>query len=154
MSDLTTFKVRGMIEEKYSDYIKTGNPVFVFQENQKINGTIGNITPAVADNKIQFNVHLDTINNTKLIPNQSVNLQILKSVKDEVLRIPASNDFKTNSKGTVYVMDSGKMIPKTVTFGLKGSDYVEVISGLDEGDKVMIPNSPALWKKKDKEKQQ
>ena len=148
MSDLTTFKVRGMIDEKFSDYIKTGNQVFVFQENEKINGTIGNITPAVADNKIQFNVHLDTINSTKLIPNQSVKLQILKSVKDEVLRIPANNDFKTNSKGTVYIIDSGKRMPKTVTFGLKGSDYMEVISGLNEGDKVLIPNSPSLWKKK------
>ncbi|MGE5449262.1 MAG: efflux RND transporter periplasmic adaptor subunit, partial [Bacteroidales bacterium] len=154
MSDLTTFKVRGMIDEKYSDYIKTGNPVFVFQENEKINGTIGNITPAVADNKIQFNVHLDTINNTKLIPNQSVKLQILKSVKDQVLRIPANNDFKTNSKGTVYVIDSGKRTPRMVTFGLKGSDYVEVISGLNEGEKVMIPNSTSIWKKIDKEKQQ
>lgn len=153
MSDLTTFKVRGMIDEKYSDYIRTGNPVFVFQENEKINGTIGNITPAVADNKIQFNVHLDTINNTKLIPNQSVKLQILKSVKDEVLRIPASNDFNTNSKGTVYVIDSGKRTPRTVTFGLKGSDYVEVISGLDEGEKVMIPNATSIWKRIDKQKQ-
>jgi HlyD family secretion protein len=154
LSDLTTFKVRGMIDEKYSENINTGNPVFVYQENEKINGTIGNITPSVADNKIQFNVHLDTINNTKLIPNQSVKLQILKSVKDHVLRIPANNDFKTNSKGTVYVIDSGKRTPKTVTFGLRGSDYVEVISGLNEGDKVMIQDSPPLWKKRNQEKQQ
>lgn len=153
LSDLTTFKVRGMIDEKYSETIKTGNQVFVYQENEKINGTIGNITPSVADNKIQFNVHLDTINNTRLIPNQSVKLQILKSVKDQVLRIPANNDFKTNSKGTVFIVDSGKRTPKTVTFGLKGADYMEVISGLNEGDKVIIPHSPSLWRKKDQEKQ-
>jgi len=152
LSDLSTFKVRGLIDEKYSDYIKTGNQVFVFQANEKINGTIGNITPSVADSKIQFNVHLDTINSTKLIPNQSVKLQILKSVKDEVLRISANNDFKTNSKRTVYILDSGKMIPKTVTLGLKGSDYQEVISGLNEGDKVIVTDSPHLWKVTKEEK--
>ncbi|HEY3369297.1 MAG TPA: HlyD family efflux transporter periplasmic adaptor subunit, partial [Prolixibacteraceae bacterium] len=54
MSDLTTFKIKGSIDEKYSEYIKTGNSVFAFPENEKLNGTIGNVTPAIADNKIQF----------------------------------------------------------------------------------------------------
>lgn len=154
MSDLTTFKVKGMIDEKYSDYIKTGNSVFVFQEGEKINGTIGNITPAVADNKIQFNVHLDTLNNSKLIPNQSVKLQVLMSVKDEVLRISANNDFKSNSKRTVYILDSGKMIQREVTFGMKGSDFQEVISGLSEGENVILTNSPSILQSNTVEKQQ
>lgn len=154
LSDLTTFKIRGSIDEKYSDHIKTGNMVYVYPDSEKLIGTIGNITPAVADNKIQFNVHLDTLNNSKLIPNQSVKLQVLMSVKDEVLRISADNDFKTNSKRTVYILDSGKMIPRNVTFGMKGSDYQEVISGLNEGENVIISKSPAMVPKKDDEKQQ
>lgn len=154
MSDLTTFKIRGSIDEKYSDHIKTGNIVYAYPESEKLIGTIGNITPAVADNKIQFNVHLDTLNNSKLIPNQSVKLQVLMSVKDEVLRISANNDFKTNSKRTVYILDSGKMIPRNVTFGMKGSDYQEVISGLNEGENVIISKSQAFMHKKEDEKQQ
>lgn len=154
LSDLTTFKVKGMIDEKYSDYIKTGNSVFVYQESEKISGTIGNITPAVADNKILFNVHLDTLNNSKLIPNQSVKLQVLMSVKDKVLRISAHNDFKDNSKRKVYILDSGKMIPREVTFGMKGSEYQEIVSGLSEGENVVLTNSPSILQNKTVEKQQ
>ena len=148
MSDLTTFKIRGSIDEKYSEFIKTGNSVYAFPENEKLSGTIGNITPAIADNKIQFNVHLEMSNNSKLIPNQTIKLQVLKSIKNEVLRITAANKFKANCEQTVYILDSGNMVQRTVYFGMKGADYQEVISGLKEGENVIISDSPINWKKK------
>ncbi|MBA4410121.1 MAG: hypothetical protein C0397_11930 [Odoribacter sp.] len=142
MSDLTTFKIKGLIDEKLSDQIKTGNPVFVLSENEKLSGTIGNVTPTVADNKIQFNVHLENSNNSKLIPNQAVKLLVLKSVKNNVLRISSDNNFKANSEQTVYILDSGKVVARTVNFGIKGNEFQEVISGLNEGEKVILADSP------------
>jgi len=148
MSDLTTFKIKGMIDEKSAEYVKTGNPVFVLVENEKMRGTIGNVTPLVADNKVQFNIHLENSTNSKLIPNKSVNLQVLKSIKNEVIRISANNDFKANSEQTVYVLDSGNVVPRTVVFGVKGSEYQEVISGLNEGENVILSDSPFSWNSK------
>ncbi|MDP3642841.1 MAG: efflux RND transporter periplasmic adaptor subunit [Bacteroidota bacterium] len=142
MSDLTTFKIKGLIDEKLSDQIKTGNPVFVLSENEKLSGTIGNVTPTVADNKIQFNVHLENSNNSKLIPNQAVKLLVLKSVKNNVLRISSDNNFKANSEQTVYILDSGKVVARTVNFGIKGNEFQEVISGLNVGEKVILADSP------------
>lgn len=145
MSDLTTFKIKGLIDEKLSEQIKTGSPVFVLSEKEKLAGTIGNVTPTVSDNKIQFNVHLENSNNPKLIPNQAVKLLVLKSVKYSVLRISANNNFKANSEQTVYILDSGKVVSRTVNFGIKGNEYLEVISGLNEGEKVILADSPFLW---------
>jgi HlyD family secretion protein len=152
MSDLTTFKIKGLINEKLSEQIKTGNPVYVLSENEKLSGTIGNVTPTVADNKIQFNIHLENSNNPKLIPNQTVKLLVLKSVKNSVLRISAENNFKANSEQTVYILDSGKVVARTVNFGIKGNEYLEVISGLNEGEKVILADSPYLWSAKKVEK--
>jgi len=145
MSDLTTFKIKGSIDEKYSEFIKTGNPVFAFPENEKLNGTIGTVSPVVADKRILFNVHLENSNNPKLIPNQAVRLQVLKSMKNEVLRISSDNDFKSNQEQTIYVLDSGNVVPRTVQFGIKGAGYQEVLSGLNEGDKVILSDSPFKW---------
>lgn len=141
LSDLTTFKIRGVIDEKQSDFVKTGNQVVVWVDNVKLNGTIGNVTPTVADNKIHFNVHLEHNNNPNLIPNQTVGLEVLKTVKNEVLRVMESVDFKQNNEQIIYVHDSGKVVPRTVKFGLKGTDFIEVISGLTEGEKVMVTKS-------------
>jgi len=152
MSDLTTFKIKGLIDEKLSEQIKTGNPVIILSEKEKLAGTIGNVTPTVSDNKIQFNVHLENSKNPKLIPNQAVKLMVLKSVKNSVLRISAKNNFKANSEQTIYILDSGKMISRTVNFGMKGSEYLEVISGLNEGDKVILSDSPFSWNSETSEK--
>lgn len=145
LSDLTTFKIKGSIDEKYSEFIRTGNPVIIFSENERLSGMIGNVTPTVADNKIQFNVHLESTNNRKLIPNKTVKLLVMKSVKNEVLRISANNNFKVNDEQTIYVLDSGNVVPRTVQLGIKGTDYQEVISGLNEGEKVILTDSPFLW---------
>lgn len=142
LSDLTTFKIKGIADEKQSDFVKTGNQVLVWTDNVKLNGTIGNVTPTVADNKIQFNVHLENNNNPSLIPNQTVRLDVLKSVKNEVLRVLASNEFKPNSEQTIFILDSGEIVPRTVKFGVKGTDYIEILSGLTEGEKVMVAKSP------------
>ncbi len=151
ISDLSTFKIKGLIDEKYSEYVKTGNSVFILLENEKLIGSIGNITPTVADNKIQFNVHLERSNNPKLIPNQTVQLQVLKSMKNEVLRISANNNFKVNAEQTVQVLDSGNVVTRTVFFGIKGADYQEVISGLSVGEKVILSDAPFSWKNKKNE---
>ncbi len=152
MSDLTTFKIRGLIDEKLSEQVKTGNPVIVLSDNEQLAGTIGNVTPTVAENKIQFNVHLENSNNPKLIPNKTVKILVLKSLKNDVLRISANNNFKANSEQTVYILDSGKVVSRIVTFGIKGNEYQEVISGLNEGEKVILSDSPLSWSLKNNEK--
>jgi HlyD family secretion protein len=148
ISDLSTFKIKGLIDEKFSEYVKTGNTVFALAENEKLVGSIGNVTPTVAENKIQFNVHLERSNNPKLIPNQTIPLQVLKSIRNEALRIRANNNFKANAEQTVYILDSDNVVPRTVIFGLKGADYQEVISGLKEGEKVILSDSPFSWNTK------
>lgn len=146
LSDLTTFKIKGQIDAKSSEYVKTGNPVIVITEKEKFNGTVGNVTPGVAENKIQFNVHLEENINQQLIPNQTVSLKVLKSIRENVLRIKSSNKIKANTEQTVYVIDNlGNKVSKTVNFGIKGVDFQEVISGLNEGERVILSDTPFSW---------
>jgi len=146
LSDLTTFKIRGQIDAKSSEYVKTGNPVIIVTEKEKFNGTVGNVTPGVAENKIQFNVHLEENTNQQLIPNQTVSLKVLKSMRENVLRIKSSNKIKSNTEQTVYVIDNlGNKVSRTVNFGIKGVDFQEVISGLSEGERVVLSDTPFSW---------
>ena len=145
LSDLTTFKIRAMVEEKNSEYVKTGNPVLIVADNTELKGTVGNVTPSVAENKIQFNVHLDQNSNQRLIPNQTVRLKILKVLRENVLRVKAVNKFKANSDQLVYIISSGEKVSRQVSFGAKGIDYLEVGSGLNEGEQVVLTDVPFSW---------
>lgn len=153
LSDLTTFKIRGLIEEKNSEFVKTGNPVLIVADNTELKGIVGNVTPSVAENKIQFNVHLEENSNQRLIPNQTVRLKVLKTMRENVLRVKSANKFKENSEQQVYVIESGEKVSRTVNFGIKGIGYLEVISGLNEGEQVVLSDVPFSWISKPKSEQ-
>lgn len=153
LSDLTTFKIRGLIEEKNSEFVKTGNPVLIVADNTELKGIVGNVTPSVAENKIQFNVHLEENSNQRLIPNQTVRLKVLKTMRENVLRVKSANKFKENSEQQVYVIESGEKVSRTVNFGIKGIGYLEVISGLNEGEQVVLSDVPFSWVSKPKSDQ-
>jgi len=144
MSDLTSFKISGSIDEQHAKQLKTGNKVFVNIDNEQLEGTVGNITPLVKNSKIQFNVHLKESSHPKLIANQQVELQIINNLKDNTLRIKKQPDFENNKTQKLFVIEGNKAIKKNVTLGIIGNDYCEILSGLKEGDLIITDNLNAL----------
>ncbi|MBN1820568.1 MAG: HlyD family efflux transporter periplasmic adaptor subunit [Prolixibacteraceae bacterium] len=148
MSDLTTFKIIGSIDEDYSDFIKTGNQVYAIIDNEKLGGRIGNITPVIENSKIQFNIHLDESNHPGLIANQNIKIQVIRSLRNNTLRVPSNDEFQPNNQQIVLVKDSERVVKKSVVFGIKGIEYQEVLSGLKEGDQVITTDLSKYFKEK------
>jgi HlyD family secretion protein len=138
MSDLTSFKVTGSVEEQYAEQLKTGNRVLVTLGDEQLEGTVGNITPMVENEKIQFNVHLQENSHPKLIANQQVELQIIVSFMEDVLRIKKTGEFENGQKHKLFVIEGDKAVKKDFTLGVIGNDYCEILSGLKEGDAVVF----------------
>ncbi len=137
MSDLSSFKLIGSINEQFAGQIKTGSPVFVTVENETLHGLIGNITPLVENNKVQFNVHLEESSHPNLIANQNVQIEILINKKEDALRIKKLPGFESGKKQKVFVIEGDKAVRKEVMFGIVGNEYCEILSGLKEGDVVI-----------------
>lgn len=59
---------------------------------------------------------------------------------EAVLAVPMSAiiDWGSGTDGTVIVLRDGEEIPTPVTLGETGGDMVEIVSGLEEGDTVLI----------------
>ena len=71
-------------------------------------------------------------------------VDIITSEKDDALVVPIAA-LKTNNGGT-YVLrvgDDGKTEEVPVTTGIYSDDYVEILSGLNAGDKVSISYTAA-----------
>jgi HlyD family secretion protein len=137
MSDLSSFKLIGSVNEQMAGQIKTGSHVFVTIENEQLDGLIGNITPIVENNKVQFNVHLAESSHPKLIANQNVQIQIINNTKENALRIKKLPDFENGKKHKVFVIEGSKAIKKDILLGIVGDQYCEILSGLKEGDVVI-----------------
>lgn len=137
MSDLTTFKLTGSIDEQFASQIKTGKRVYVTVEDEQLEGLIGNITPMVENKKIQFNVHLKENNHPKLIANQNVNILIINNEKENCLRISKISAFEEGKKHKVFVIEGDKGVKRDITFGIIGNNFCEILSGLNEGDAII-----------------
>jgi HlyD family secretion protein len=144
MSDLTSFKVSGSVEEQHAKQLKTGNKVLVNIDEEQLEGTVGNITPLVENSKIQFNVHLKESSHPKLIANQQVQLQIINNLKENTLRIKKQPDFEDNKNINLFVIRGNKAEKQEVTLGIIGNEYCEILSGLNQGDVVITEGINAL----------
>lgn len=151
MSDLTTFKLLAKIEEVHADITRTGRDVFALIDGKKLTGKIGTISPTIKENKIEFDVFLDKSNYSKLRPNMDIDLQVIETRKDSVLRTKKGEVFSKSKQHSIYIKDDNKALLRIVTTGLEGDDYLEIIEGLNSGDEVIVTDIPSLRKLKEVE---
>ena len=139
LSDLTTFKISCSINEKNSGLIKTGGKVYALVDEEQLPGQIGRISPVIDQDMVDFNVYLNQSSHEKLKPNLNLSLLVVKSEKDSVLRIRRGPVFsKDGSNHETFVIRSGTAVRRIVETGLAGDEYIEIISGLSEGEQVII----------------
>lgn len=138
MSDLTTYKVIGSVDEKMADMIKTGRTVYAVFDDEQLPGKIGNIKPLIEDNRIQFDVHLNEGSHENLIPNLRLDLKIITMQKDSVLRVPNGPALEGNSQQNVFVYEPGRAVKREIETGIASPEYVEIVSGLEENECIII----------------
>ncbi|MDI6717105.1 MAG: HlyD family efflux transporter periplasmic adaptor subunit [Actinomycetota bacterium] len=82
---------------------------------------------------IQFDSDSDEVQ-----PNMAANASIITETKDNVLLIPSNASRSVGNQTTVTVLKNGQPQQVPVTLGLYSDSQVEVVSGLSEGDEVVI----------------
>jgi HlyD family secretion protein len=138
MSDLTNFKIKGTAEDDFSDHVKTGTRVYVGIDNQKLTGVVGTVSPVIRDRKIDFDVNLQESNHFKLRPNLTVNLEIVRTERDSVLRIVTGPVIGRGRDHQVYVLTSRGAEMREIKTGLRTEEYIEIVDGLSEGERVVL----------------
>ena len=138
MSDLTNFKIQGKVDDDFSEQVKTGTKVYVGLDNESLVGVIGSVNPVIRDRMIEFDVNLQESNHFKLRPNLTVDLNIVRAERDSVLRISRGPAIGRGRDHQVYVIKMGEAALRDIKTGLKTDDFVEVLEGLEEGERVVI----------------
>ena len=139
ISDLSSFKISGSIDEKLADYVKTGTPIYAVFEDTTLYGHIGIVSPVVENGKIQFNVHLEERSHPKLIPHQNIELWVAKNFKENALRIKNIPQFEKGNPEFLYVYRDGKAIKHRISAGYTSPTYIEITDGVKEGDQIIVP---------------
>lgn len=79
----------------------------------------------------------------RLGDNYRVDVRVILWESKDVLRVPESSLFRVGDSWNVFVIESGKARVRQVELGHRSPSYAEVLSGLSEGESVILhpPNS-------------
>ena len=139
VSDLSHFKITGEIADSYGDKISVGGKAVVKIGGKTINGTISSVTPLSKNGVINFTVQLKDDHNSVLRSGLNTDIYVINSVKSDVMRIANSAYYTGPGIYSLFVANSnGEIVKRKVKLGEAGFDYVEVLSGLKPGDKVVV----------------
>ncbi len=63
---------------------------------------------------------------------------IVVAERKQVLTVPNQAVRRVNGQRTVYVQQGERFVPRVVTTGWRDTRYTEILSGLQEGERVLM----------------
>lgn len=138
VADLGSFRIDGSCSDVYADQVKTGLPVIVKLNETLLRGAITQVKPSIKNGIIEFKVQLDNAKNESLRPNMKVEVFIITNRSPNTLRLANGPTFNGKRKQFVYVLKNGIAYRREVVVGLSNFDFVEIKSGLEKGENVII----------------
>ena len=150
IADRTTLWVRLSVFEGEVANIRVGDPVEISAQvnpNDVLTGKVTVISTVLDPASRSAEVRVIVPNEAGLMRvGQAVNARIRPSAaRKRGLSVPRASIVQVDGKPTVFVaIDETGVVPKPVELGVQGADIVEVTSGLEAGDKVVIEGVFAL----------
>jgi HlyD family secretion protein len=137
IADLSGFKVAGSMSDNLLDKIHNNMPAIIRVGDTQLRGSIVNISPAVNNAIVSFDIQLNQKDSKVLRPNQKVDVFLVTATRNGVLRMANGPAFNGTDLQDVFVLKNGVAERRTVKTGLSNFDYVEIVSGLKAGDEVI-----------------
>ncbi|MBZ2174448.1 efflux RND transporter periplasmic adaptor subunit [Schnuerera sp. xch1] len=129
--------------------IKEGAKVIVYSDDLEIEDIAGEVTKIhpkafskVSDLGIEqkrVKIEIDLNNNIDVLKvGYEVNAKIVTDEKKDSIVVPDSAIFDFEDGDYAYVVDGNNAVLRKVETGIGGEDMIEITSGLNEGDKVIL----------------
>jgi HlyD family secretion protein len=142
VADLSAFRVRGSVADSYADSIHVGDPVIVRLGGTDLRGTVSSISPAVDKGVVTFYAQLEQNNHPALRPSLRADVYVITRAHRGTLRVKNGPFYQGSREQPVFVLqEDGEAVRRTVRFGNSNFDYVQVLSGLRPGEKVIISDT-------------
>ena len=138
VADLGSFKVEGSISDVYADRIIEGQEAIIRVNNDDLRGIITAIHPTVKNGIVTFSVALQEKNHPALRPQMKMEVFVVTGSRSNTVIIPNGAAFSGLKKQVLFVVEDGKAYRREVTTGLSNIYFVEITSGINEGENVII----------------
>ena len=139
ISDLSHFKVEGEIADTYGDRVSPGGKAVVKVGSEKLEGTVSSVTPLSKNGVISFTVQLRDDSHRRLRSGLKTDVYVMNAVKEDVLRLANASYYVGRGDYDLFVRTGeGELQKRKVRLGESNFEYVEVVSGLEPGETVVV----------------
>jgi len=148
LSEDDKFRLVIPVPESYVRYIHIGDPVQVNVPalSKNFPGRVARFAVDVKEDTRTMHTEVDVLNpNRELLPGLYADATITLDKKQNALAVPLQAVDHKGDRITVDVVDTANKIQiRTVALGIQTADEAEVISGLEEGERVVVSDRSSL----------
>jgi HlyD family secretion protein len=137
--DLTAFEIEAQVPESYADDLGLGMQAEVLVDNRKYPASLVSVSPEIIQNQVTTRIRFAGDMPPGLRQNQRLTTRILMEEKKDVLTLPRGQFLDSGGSRVAYVLDEDNVAHRrSIAVGARSLAAVEVISGLDAGEVVVI----------------
>ncbi|MGD0213896.1 MAG: efflux RND transporter periplasmic adaptor subunit [Terriglobales bacterium] len=136
------------VPESYVRYIRVGDQVDVRVPslNRTFPGKVARFSVDVREDTRTMHTEVDVLNPERvLLPGLYAEAELSLDRKEDVPTVPVQALNHEGNKSTVFVVNqNGELEDRTVQLGLETSTDAEIVSGLNEGEEVVVSDRSGL----------
>ena len=139
--DLTQYEAELNVPEFYADDLGLGLDVQMKIAGKSLIGKVISVSPEVKNSQVMVRVSIAHSDELKLRQNQRLNARIEFEKKDNVLMVKRGGFLSTDGGRSAYVVNDQFATKQPISIGSQSVEFVEITSGLKEGDEVIISST-------------
>lgn len=136
-----TYKLRAQVDEYYLQRLTTGLKAQARLHDQTVNVHVSKVFPQVTNGRVTVELEFDSAVPTDLKRGEAADIRLQMSAGGEVATLAPSGSWVSDTNGTsVFVLNAkgDKASRRAVTIGRRNPEYVEVLSGLKPGERIIV----------------
>lgn len=141
IANLGRYKIEGTCSDRYAEQLTVGMPIELRLPRARLMGTVTDILPEVTDNTLKFRVDLEDPGNENLRPNLRAELNVIMNKQEDVVRVKNGPAFRGGKRQSIFVVRGSEAVRVDVGTGLRNGEFVEITSGLQPGDRIIISDT-------------
>lgn len=136
--DLSDLEIEINIPETYADEVAIGVPAKVRIDDAEVEGVLTSVSPEVRNAQVEGRIAFDGGPPAGLRQNQRVSARLILDKRTNVLKVPRGPFLEAGGGRQVYVVADGLARRRAVTLGAVSVTEVEISSGVDEGEQIVL----------------
>ncbi len=146
--DLSKFQVEVEIPESYADKLGIGMVAKITYNDKTYDAMIATISPEVTNNIVKGRVTFTSEPPPGIKQNQRVTTRVILEKKSNVLFLPRGSFVQHHGGRKAFVVVDEVATLTKISIGSSSINKIEIISGLTEGDRVIVSNTDFVDKSK------